>query len=108
MMENAIHLCPKSDGCSVPICPLDAKWRKRVNLREDATCSYLLESSKAGAEANFRERGRDKLLSCIREVTPQILSRHPRIRRAYERASLTGSRMNRVVSIRPINDKGTE
>jgi len=35
--------CPKFDSCSAPICPLDPDWNKRVMLRDERVCFYLLK-----------------------------------------------------------------
>ena len=87
--------CAKWCTCSAAICPLDQDWQKRTHLNDDRICSLLLESGKIDAEDVFRGRGREDVYVLIRDVTPAILSRHARIKRAYERAAQTGSRMNR-------------
>lgn len=88
--------CVKWDTCSAGICPLDQDWQKRTHLDDDRICSLLLESGKVDAEAVFRGMGREEVYVLIRNVTPEVLSRHARIKRAYERAAQTGSRMNRM------------
>jgi hypothetical protein len=95
MIKSQID-CTKWHKCSANICPLDQHWRKRTHLDDDRVCSYILESGKLDAEAVFRGRGRGDVYDSIREVIPDILSRHPRINRAYERAMLTSSRMDRM------------
>lgn len=85
--------CPKFLKCDAPICPPDPDWRKRVLFSEDATCFYLTESVKHGAETIFQGAGLGKLYEVIVRLTPDITARHARIRRALERAKLTGSRM---------------
>lgn len=87
--------CPKFEKCNAPICPLDPDWRKRVLFSEDATCFYLTESVKHGAETVFQGAGLGELYEVIVRVTPDITARHTRIQKALERAKLTGSRMTR-------------
>lgn len=96
MMTIKSKDCAKWCTCSAAICPLDQDWQKRAHLDDDRICSLLLESGKVDAEAVFRGRGREDIYMLIRDVTPDILSRHARIKRAYERASKTGSRMGRM------------
>ena len=90
-----MRTCPKFQGCSAPICPLDADWRKRSNHSEDKTCFYLLEGVKDGAERHFHDAQQGELYQAIRQVTPAILSRHSRIKSKVESAATAGSRMAR-------------
>jgi hypothetical protein len=85
--------CPKFEKCSAPICPLDANWRKRVLLNGDPTCFYLSESVKHGAQTVFEGAGLKDIYAAMVLAYPTITAKHPRIRRALERAKLTGSRM---------------
>jgi hypothetical protein len=91
--DFAMTQCPKFQGCNATICPLDADWHKRSNLSEDATCFYLTESVKHGAEAVFKGAGLTQLFEVMQRLTPAIADKHSRIRRALERAKLTSSRM---------------
>jgi hypothetical protein len=66
-----------------------------LNSNEDATCFYLCESVKHGSQALFQGAGLVELYEAIHRATPAIVDRHPRIRKALERAKQTGSRMAR-------------
>ena len=88
--------CPKWSTCSVALCPLESNCEKLPHLDDDSFCSMLLESGKDDAEAVFRGRGREDIYFLVCDVTPEILSRHARIKRAFKRASKTGSRMGRM------------
>ena len=88
--------CPKLSRCNAPICPLDHEWRKRRMLNHEPVCFYLLEYAKAGAEARFEWRGLDELYAVIGRELPGLQSRWGRIRRFYERAAQSNSRLDRL------------
>ena len=90
--------CPKFLGCNSPVCPLDVDWKRRVLINEDSTCFYLTESVKHSAESVFQGAGLERLYTEIVRVCPAITERHPRIRKALERAKLSGSRMTRSIT----------
>jgi hypothetical protein len=55
--DRPMRDCPRWDTCSVPLCPLDADWRKRAVVSGEAVCPYLRELGKAGdALARFEGR----------------------------------------------------
>jgi hypothetical protein len=87
--------CPKYQSCNAPVCPLDPAWTQCLNANDDPTCFYLCESVKDGSQALFQGAGLEELYESIHSVTPAIVDRHPRIRKALERAKQTGSRMAR-------------
>ena len=90
-MEN----CPKFEGCSAPICPLDPNWRKRLHLKGARVCFYLCDAQKDGSEAIFGGRGWGELYRLMVEVTPDISTRWGTIKKALVKAAKTGSRLNR-------------
>lgn len=90
--------CPKYQSCNAPVCPIDLAEAHRFNHKEDPTCFYLSESVKHGSQASFQGAGLGGLYKFIHWVTPAIATRHPRIKRALERAQQTGSRMARLVN----------
>lgn len=92
-------MCPRWEGCSVPICPLDPNWERRIMTRDDPVCFYLIEASKIDSEANFRGVGREDLYRLISDVLPTIYSRFLRIRRVLFNASKTGSRIARMKNL---------
>lgn len=87
--------CPKYDKCSSPICPLDRDWRKRVMLEEDSVCFYLSEAVKDEAEAVFDRRGLGEIFRVVSDCIRPMSERWSRVRRALERAKLSGSRLAR-------------
>jgi hypothetical protein len=88
--------CPKFPACRAPICPLDKDWRLRSHAKGEPICHWLLEAAKLGAEARFRGAGRGDLFDSVSSVALSISARHAPIRRAFERAALSTSRMDRV------------
>ncbi len=89
--------CPKYQKCNAPICPLDAEWESRVLRDEDPTCFYQAESVKQDAEVVFKGAGLEELyLEMVRTRQP-MSSRWERVRNALARASMTGSRMTRII-----------
>jgi hypothetical protein len=92
--------CPKFQTCNAPICPLDREWQKRSLHNDDATCFYLMESVKAGAEARFQLAGLGEMYSAIGVHRPTIIQAHKRINSKVEAAKLSGSRMDRKAPVR--------
>lgn len=91
--EGDLQSCPKFNKCNAPICPLDKDWRKRKHINGDKCCTYLLEASKTGAKANFAGAGLKYLLEVIEVVKKDILSSSNTLKRTYERAKTTPTRM---------------
>ena len=89
------EMCPKFLTCNAPVCVLDSDWHKRSSHNEDATCFYLTESVKDGAETHFQVAGLGELYQQILRVRPYIIQRHSRIARKLEAAKQSGSRMAR-------------
>lgn len=92
---NSPNKCPKFRTCNAPICPLDLNWCKRINRSEDASCYYLIESSKSNAQANFEHGGLGNLYSKVLSVKPEISARYARLNYVMKRAAKSGSRMIR-------------
>ena len=65
-------------------------------LNHEPICFYLLEYAKAGAEARFEWRGLEDLYEVIGRELPGLLSLWGRIRRFYERAAQSNSRLDRL------------
>lgn len=91
--KGDLKSCPKFNKCNAPICPLDKDWRKRKHINGDKCCTYLLESSKANAKANFEGAGLTYLLEVIEVVKKDILSSPNTLKRTYEIAKTTPTRM---------------
>ena len=87
--------CPKFQSCNASVCPVDLEWNKRSTHEADPTCFYLSEAVKDGSQAQFEGAGLRELYGVIHRQAPEIKTCHPRIKRALERAALTGSRMTR-------------
>jgi hypothetical protein len=90
-----ITSCPKFYTCNAPICPLDNDWRKRVNLVEDSTCYYLIESVKEGAQTHFERALLGQLYQVIVHVRADISKHFKRIEKKLKAAAKTSSRMQR-------------
>ena len=93
---SALLSCPKFSGCNAPICPLDGEWDRRKILDDESLCFYLLEHAKEGSKVRFEERGLRELYEVIDRVLPEQSSKWGRVRRTYERAKVTGSRLERL------------
>lgn len=90
-----ITSCPKFYTCNAPICPLDDDWHKRVNLVEDSTCYYLIESVKEGAHTHFERALLGELYQVIVRVRDDISKHFKRIGKKLEAAAKTSSRMQK-------------
>lgn len=96
-MKNAdtpMRTCPKFDGCSAPICPLDPDWSRRVHRKGEPVCFYLLESVKPGARARFERSMVIALYHAMEQTIDALCTRHAPIRKALARAKRTGARMS--------------
>jgi hypothetical protein len=85
--------CPKFSKCSASICPIDALWELRTMRNSESVCFYLLEHAKTDSKARFEGRGLGNLHRRISAALPALLSRWGRLRRFYERARGSGSRL---------------
>jgi len=88
-----MHACPKFDGCSAPICPLDADWPRRIHRKGEPVCFYLLEYVKPGSRARFQGCRAMFLYKAMESAIGRLCRRHAPVRRAVERAKRTGSRL---------------
>jgi len=96
-MKNSMapmHTCPKYDGCSAPICPLDPDWPRRVHRKGEPVCFYLLESAKPGARTRFEGSMAMSLYHAMERSIDVLCTRHAPIRKALARAKRTGARMS--------------
>lgn len=85
--------CPRYTRCSAPICPLDADWRLRRHLEGESVCGLVLELAKDGGEATLRASLTGEVVATLATLAPSILAAQGPVRRAYEKASKTGSRL---------------
>lgn len=92
--------CPRFEGCSANICPLDADWRLRWHLEHERVCGLLTESVKPAGEANLRGVLPAKLVSAVLGERSAICARWGAIRRRLERASKTGSKLANAERLR--------
>ena len=96
-MKNAntpMRTCPKFDGCSAPICPLDPDWPRRVHRKGEPVCFYLLESVKPGARARFERSMVIALYHAMERSIDALCARHAPLRKALARAKRTGARIS--------------
>lgn len=85
--------CPRWDGCSAPVCPLDGDWHRCQHLPGERVCGLLCELAKGGGEARLRAALPCALVDRLAEVGPMLAARWERVRRRLGEASRTGSRM---------------
>ena len=91
--EIGASLCPRYDRCSAPVCPLDPDWRLRSHLKGEPVCGLLLEFSKTDGEATLRGFLPAQVAQVAITLAPALLARHAPLRKAWEKASKTGSRL---------------
>jgi hypothetical protein len=85
--------CPKYNDCNVPICPLDPDWKLRTLCTGEATCPYILEAGKPGAEERFKQYAPEMWAVATGPVAQAIVTQFPQVAYAREKARTTGSRM---------------
>ena len=93
MNTVAMDECPRFDRCIAPICPLDPNWPRSAHLQGEHVCMYLLEAVKTGGEARVRSVLPTQVAEQVLRSTPGIRGAYVHIRRALERASASGSRL---------------
>lgn len=91
---DPMRACPKFDGCSAPICPLDPDWSRRVHRKGEPVCFYMLESVNPGTRARFKGTMAMALYHGMERSMDALCTRHAPIRRALARAKRTGARMS--------------
>lgn len=85
--------CPRWDGCSAPICPLDPDWRQCQHLAGERVCGMLCELVKHGGQARLRARLSGMQVATLVRVAPQVTARWERVRMQLQRSARSGSRM---------------
>ena len=94
--------CPKFDGCSAPICPLDPEMEKRTHLEGERVCFYLTEFAKPTGKAILSMVLTGELYETLARVYVEVMSRpHPlrnQLKRAKKNPSRIGNRPGRDVA----------
>lgn len=85
--------CPRFNGCSANVCPLDPGWRLRKHLRGEAVCGLLLESVKPGGEARLRGALPAELVEQVLRLRVPICDHWGSIKRQLTRSTKTGSKL---------------
>ena len=93
--------CPKWQGCSCPICPLDYCPRRR-HVRGERVCLWLRELVKPGGRDTLRRALGDDAAQTIEAVAPAIMARSSDIRHKLALASQQGSKVARGQQWEPI------
>lgn len=86
--------CPKFNSCNAPVCPIDPDWQKRKHISGDKCCVFLLELAKTDHMINFESAGLTNLHAAISDVKDEILASSASIKRNFDRAADTNSRLN--------------
>lgn len=92
--------CPRYQRCSAPICPLDPDWQLRKHLDGDSVCGLLLELAKDGGEATLRACLPEEVVAAAVTLAPAIRGTHGPVRRAWEKAAKSGSRIRNFAAQR--------
>lgn len=87
--------CPKFEGCSAPICPIDPDMEKRTHLEGEKVCFYLTEYSKPTARPILRAGLTEELFEAIEEGYPKVITLSGPVRRQLERSSTNPPRVGR-------------
>lgn len=87
--------CPKFIGCTAPLCPIDADWRRRTMFASERVCFYLAEASKEGAAARFRGGTDEGTYLQAAQTMPAMVEAVGTLRRTLRRTALTPSRVGR-------------
>lgn len=94
--EMTPESCPRFEGCSANVCPMDADWRLRWHLKGERACGLLLESVKSGGEARLRGYLPAQLVAVVLAQRGPISVRWGDIRRRLEQAKKSGSRIESI------------
>jgi hypothetical protein len=87
--------CPKFEGCSAPICPLDPDWKIRTHLDGERVCFYLTEYSKEANKALLRAGLPREHYQALVRVYPEVVNQFSPIRRQLKRSSKNPPRIGR-------------
>lgn len=97
-----MYSCPKWDGCSAPICPLDPDWKSRKHLDGEKACFYLIEFAKPPGKAILSMVLAGELYETLARVYVEVMSQpHPlknQLKRAKKNPSRIGKRPGRAVA----------
>jgi hypothetical protein len=85
--------CPKFDGCSAPICPLDEDWQLCSHLDGERVCHYLTMLQKSTVKPVFWGGQEGELYKVIAEQHQKIIALHPLIKRQLMRSFAKASRL---------------
>lgn len=88
--------CPKWHKCSAPVCPLDAEWSLRKHIKGERVCFYLAEMAKIPLGSILRGSTAIGLAEKVTRTIPSLLVRCAPLKKAFDRAKNSGSRMRSV------------
>jgi hypothetical protein len=81
--------CPRFDGCSAPICPIDPKWAERGCRKGEAVCFYLRRHAKNALQATNTGSVPEGLAQRVVQAFPKICARYVTIKTSLKRAALS-------------------
>ena len=79
--------CPRFDGCSAPICPLDPDCLDRAHLKDEAVCFYLrlhVKNALCGLKPGCVPAN---LLIRVVQSYPRLIARYAPLKSAFLRAA---------------------
>ena len=91
--------CPKFEGCSAPICPLDGNWKLRSHLDGDRVCHYLTEFSKKAFKPLSRGVPEGELQKAVAEAYSEIIARYTPLKKRLTRSSKNSSYLKSTASM---------
>lgn len=92
--------CPRFSRCSAPLCPHDADWHKRRQLKGEPVCFYLREAVKPGGRAMLDGSLPSEMAEGVLRAVPAMVATAGTLRRALQRASTQGSKLAAGVALR--------
>ena len=79
--------CPRFDGCSAPICPIDPKWEERGCRKGEAVCFFLRHHAKNALQATNTGSVPEELAQRVVQAFPKICTRYVTIKTSLKRAA---------------------
>lgn len=87
--------CPRFDGCSAPICPLDKDYLKRAHLKGERSCGYLREYAKPHARAILKGVIPAEQFQAISEAYSNIVNQYNPLKKQLNKASKTPTNLRK-------------
>ena len=81
--------CPRFDGCSAPICPIDPKWAERGCRKGEAVCHFMRMHAKNALQGQKAGSVPEEMVETVVTVFQEICDRYAPLKTSLERAALS-------------------